>query len=196
VSREPNQVSGEPDLAASAESGQPLSAEAADSGGPQDLLPGLLSALLGVAVLVHVRGYPELPDGQPGPALFPGIVGALFVLFGLILVLRAVLARRRAVRTVGGAQTSETADTGDRSASTTARGRLDALAVLGSVVAYLLLAEPLGFMLTMGGLLFLLTWRLGARPVTALVAAVLTTGIIVLIFEKVLLVPLPPGLLG
>jgi putative tricarboxylic transport membrane protein len=196
MSREPEQVSGAPDAAGDEASSQPHPAESAESGGLPDLVGGLLSALLGAAVLLHVRGFPELPEGQPGPALFPGIIGALFVIFGLILVLRAALARRRAVRALGEGRTGETANTGDGSARITARGRLDALAVLGSVVAYLLLAEPLGFMLTMGALLFLLTWRLGARPVTALVAAVATTGVIVLIFEKVLLVPLPPGLLG
>ncbi len=197
MSREPERVSGEPDAAGVEAGSRRLPAVSAASGGRQDLVGGLLSALLGAVLLLHVRGFPELPEGQPGPALFPGIIGALFVLFGLILVLRAVLARRRAVRAPGEAQSGdETANTGESSPPTTWRGRLDALAVLGSVVAYLLLAEPLGFSLTMGSLLFLLAWRLGARPLTALGAAVVTTGVIVLIFEKVLLVPLPPGLLG
>jgi putative tricarboxylic transport membrane protein len=146
-----------------------------------DLGAGLLAAALGAAVVIHVRTFPELPDGAPGPALFPGIVGGLLVLFGLVLAVRAALARGRE------------AETG---VPTTPRGRLHAIAVLGFVVAYLLLAEVLGFPLTMAGLLFLLMWLLGARVWVAAVAAVVTTGVIVLLFQELLLVPLPTGPLG
>jgi putative tricarboxylic transport membrane protein len=156
----------------------------------QDAVSGTLATALGAAVLLHVRSFPELPEGQPGPALFPGIVGALFVLFGLTLVVRAVLARRHA------AATSEQPPAPRVGPATTTQGRVNALAVLGSVVAYLLLVEALGFVVTMGPLLFLLMWRLGARPLVALVAAAVTTGAIVLIFQELLLVPLPTGLLG
>jgi putative tricarboxylic transport membrane protein len=147
-----------------------------------DLVSGLLAAALGAAVMLHVRTFPELPDGQPGPALFPGIVGSLLVLFGLVLVVRAVLARDRPAT--------------DPDAGVTPQGRLRALAVLGLVVAYLLLAETLGFVLTMGVLLFLLMWLLGARPLVAVLAAAATTGFILVVFGEVLLVPLPSGLMG
>ncbi len=147
-----------------------------------DLVGGLLAAALGAAVVLHVRTFPELPDGQPGPALFPGIVGTLLVLFGLVLVVRAVLARGERAA--------------DPDAGVTAQGRLRALAVLGLVVGYLLLAETLGFVVTMGVLLFLLMWLLGARPLVAALAAAVTTGFVFLLFEELLLVPLPQGLLG
>ncbi|MGH8967986.1 MAG: tripartite tricarboxylate transporter TctB family protein, partial [Actinomycetes bacterium] len=101
-----------------------------------DLVAGLLAAVLGAAVVLHVRTFPELPDGQPGPALFPGIVGGLLVVFGLVLVVRAVRGR-------GG-------PAADPDAGITAQGRWRALAVLGLVVGYLLLAETLGFAATMG----------------------------------------------
>lgn len=153
----------------------------ADRGERQDLVAGLLAAGLGAAVLLHVRTFPQLPGEQPGPALFPGIVGALFVFFGLILAVRAALARRT-VR--------------DAVPTSTTSGRLNALAVIGFVVVYLLAVETLGFVLTMGALLFLLMWRLGARPLVAVAAALTTTAVMVLIFQRVLLVPLPAGLLG
>ncbi len=148
-----------------------------------DLVAGLLAAALGAAVLLHVRTFPELPDGQPGPALFPSIVGALLVVFGLALAVRAVRARGR----------DAAADPG---VVATRQGWLRALAVVGVVVAYLLLAETLGFLVTMGVLLFLLMWLLGARPLVAVLAAAATTGVILLLFQQVLLVPLPTGLLG
>jgi putative tricarboxylic transport membrane protein len=147
-----------------------------------DLVGGLLAAVLGAAVVLHVRTFPELPAGQPGPALFPGIVGSLLVLFGLVLVVRAVLARGEPAA--------------DPDEGITAQGRLRALAVLGLVVGYLLLAETLGFPVTMGVLLFLLMWLLGARPLVAALAAAATTGFIFLVFEELLLVPLPQGPLG
>jgi putative tricarboxylic transport membrane protein len=169
--------------------GAPPPAAAEPAAGPaptavpwrQDLVAALLAAALGAAVVLHVRTFPELPDGQPGPALFPGIVGALLLVFGLVLVVRAVLARGRPVAS---------------GVPVTRQGAVRALAVVGLVVAYLLLAEVLGFLLTTAVLLFLLMWLLGAKPLVAALAAAVTTGILVLLFQELLFVPLPTGLLG
>jgi putative tricarboxylic transport membrane protein len=158
------------------------------TGGRQDLVAGALAAVLGAAVLLHVRGFPQLPDGQPGPALFPGLCGALLVLFGLTLAGRGLLAHRHARSAAEG--------TAERSAPSTTTARLNVLAVLGSVVVYLLVVDVLGFGLTMGLLLVGLMWRLGARPIVALAAGVATTILIMLLFQRLLLVPLPTGLLG
>jgi len=147
-----------------------------------DLVGGLLAAALGAAVVLHVQTFPELPDGQPGPALFPGIVGSLLVLFGLVLLVRGVLARGTPAT--------------DPDAGITRQGRLRALAVLGLVIGYILLAEVLGFVVTMGVLLFLLMWLLGTRPLVAVLATAATTGFIFLVFEELLLVPLPEGPFG
>jgi putative tricarboxylic transport membrane protein len=159
----------------------PLPESAAEVGWRTDLVGGLLSAALGAVVLLHVRTFPELPDGQPGPALFPGLVGALLVVFGLVLAVRALRARGQAVAPA---------------AQVAPQGVVRALAVLGFVAAYLLMAETVGFILTMAVLLFLLTWLLGVRPLVAAASAVVTTGAIVLLFRELLLVPLPIGLLG
>jgi putative tricarboxylic transport membrane protein len=147
-----------------------------------DLVAGLLAAGLGAAVVLHVRTFPELPEGRPGPGLFPGIVGALLVVFGLVLVVRAVRGRG-----LPAANPDE---------GVTAQGQLRALAVLGLVAGYLLLAETLGFVVTMGVLLFLLMWLLGARPLVAVASAVVTTGFILMVFGELLLVPLPTGPFG
>ena len=154
---------------------------AAEVGRRTDLGAGLIAAVIGAAVLLHVRTFPELPDGQPGPALFPGIVGALLLVFGLVLAGRALQARGRA---------------GAPGVPVARGGPLRALAVVGFVVAYILLAEIVGFVLTMAVLLFLLTWLLGGKPLVAALSAVATTGVIVLLFRELLLVPLPVGLLG
>jgi len=166
----------------------------AEHGWRRDLVAGLLAAALGVGVLLYVRGFPTLPGEAPGPALFPGIVGALLVLFGLILAARSAYARSRAARQEPGEEYPvEEAPPTPRGS---VKGRLDALAVVGLIVGYLLLVDTLGFPLTMGGLLFLLMWRLGGKPWRALGAAAITTAAIVLMFQQVLLVPLPAGPLG
>ncbi|MEJ3654186.1 tripartite tricarboxylate transporter TctB family protein [Actinomycetes bacterium KLBMP 9759] len=146
------------------------------------MVAGLLAAASGAAVVLHVRTFPQLPDGQPGPALFPGIVGGLLVLFGLVLAVRSAVRR--------------TEDADGAPLGSIPRGRLNALAVLGFIVAYLLLADLLGFALTTAPLLFLLMWLLGTRPLVAAVSALATTVVVVLMFQQLLLVPLPTGPLG
>lgn len=210
-----------------------------DSARRNDLIAGVLVVAFGAAVLLYVRGFPELAGGRPGPALFPGILGALMVLFGLTLTVQAT--RRppanadRAADPGTGADTStpaegaqvegapvesepvesEPAEGGPR--ATTAqteeemtgqseqeragalprrRASANVAAVLGAVVAYLLLAGLLGFLLTMALVLALLMLWLRVRPVVALSAAVATSVLIYLLFDAFLLVPLPAGLLG
>ena len=150
-----------------------------------DLVAGAVAALFGAAVLLHVRTFPELPDGAPGPALFPGIIGGLFVLFGLVLVAQALAQRRASPATPAAAPAD-----GGRT------GWVDALAVLGAVALYLLVSPALGFLVTMALVLLGLMWRLGAGLRTAVPAAVGTTAVIWVLFEQVLQVPLPAGVLG
>jgi putative tricarboxylic transport membrane protein len=153
-----------------------------DGSGLGDLVTGVVAAGFGIAVVLHVSGFPRLPDGAPGPALFPGILGALFVLFGSVLVLRGI--RRRGTPPVEVPRS----DGGGR--------WFPAVAVVAAVVFYLLLSEVLGFSLTMALLLFGLSWLLGARPLVAGVSAVITTAVLYALFQQLLLVPLPTGPFG
>lgn len=199
-----------------------------DSARRNDLIAGVLVVTFGAAVLLYVRGFPELAGGRPGPALFPGILGALMVLFGLTLTVQAT--RRppanadRAADPATGADTStpaegaptegEPVEGGSRAATAQAeeemagqseeragglprrRASANVAAVLGAVVAYLLLAGLLGFLLTMALVLTLLMLWLRVRPVVALSAAVATSVLIYLLFDAFLLVPLPAGPFG
>ena len=157
-----------------------------------DLVAGVLTAGLGLSVLLYVRRFPELSGGQPGPALFPGIIGALMVLFGLVLAVRAVLALRAPARHAAAAAETDEAvpQPGRRSAV------LRAVAVLAAVGFYLLVADHLGFIPTMAALLWLLMVVLGASVLRGLGAAVLATVVVYYLFRVVLLVPLPLGPLG
>jgi putative tricarboxylic transport membrane protein len=171
--------------------GQPAPAEAEPAGqgarpGYGDLVSGGLAVVFGITVLLYIRGFPQLPGGQPGPALFPGIIAALFVVFGGILVVRW-FAQRRA-----GALAQE----GDQPERPTTRAWLTALAMCAAVVVYLLVVDLLGFPVTMSVLLFALMKLLGTRTLVAAVAAVATAVVLMLLFQMVLLVPLPTGFLG
>ena len=183
--------------------------ESQDASGTGDLISGVVAIAFGTAILLYIRGFPELPDGAPGPALFPGILGGLFVLFGSILVVRWFRHRDGSPESTAAKEKPETAIpnggmvaaaddhdplAGPSIAASTAW--LNALSVLGSVVFYLLFSEILGFGLTMSLLLFGLAWRLGARPVVAAISAVVTTGLLYLVFERILFVPLPLGIFG
>lgn len=155
-----------------------------------DLVSGGLSVVLGCAVLVAIRDFPELPDGQPGPALFPGIISGLLIVLGMTLVVRWFLRRRTTVPSGTPSDASATA------AKPTTGARVNAVAVVGAVVVYILVVESLGFILTTTGLLVVLMWRFGARPLVAVAASVATTFVLVALFNRLLLVPLPPGILG
>lgn len=155
-----------------------------------DLVSGAVSALFGTTVVVYVQRFPQLEDGSPGPALFPGIVGGLFVLFGLILVGRWV--RDRVTRSVTTQEPRDDATVTGPSWT----AWINAAAVVGSIVFYLLVVDVLGFNLTIAVCLFGLAWKLGARVWVALGSAVVTTAVIYLVFQRLLLVPLPAGFLG
>lgn len=153
-----------------------------------DLAAGLLTAALGAAVVIRVRSFPQLPGGAPGPALFPGLVGALLVLFGVVLLVRSV----RTTRQPPGDEAEDTTASG----APGKRGVVNAVTVLAAVLIYIVVADLLGFAITMAALVAALMLRLGARPLVGIGAAVATTVVMALIFERLLLVPLPTGPLG
>lgn len=75
-------------------------------------------------------------------------------------------------------------------------GWIRAAEVAAGVVLYLLLAESLGFILTAGGILFVLLLRLGNRPwLGGMISGVLVP-VIYLLFAVLLRVPLPRGDIG
>lgn len=153
-----------------------------------DLVAGSLAVVFGVGVVLYVRGFPSLPGGLPGPALFPGIIGALFAAFGAALVVQW-FRRRRGFAPPQGADEAPPPPVSRRQA-------LNASAVVAAVLAYILVVDVLGFAVTMALLLLGLMLLLGARVLVAVAASVVTTGLLVLLFQYVLLVPLPTGLFG
>ena len=152
-----------------------------------DALWGVLLALLGGALLVHVQSFPTIPGQHVGAGLFPGVIGAGLAGCGLVLLVRALMARSRlAIR-------------GAWIGLPKWAGSPRHVAGFGVVVAvnllYLLAVDRLGFVLT--GIVYLaaLMIVLRVRPVRAIALAVVLTLAIHFCFYKLLRVPLPWGLL-
>lgn len=148
-----------------------------------DAIFGAVLLLLGVVIVVHVQAFPKIPGQQVGPALFPGIVAAGLAVCGLLLVLSGL--RQRATQ-----PWFEIADW------MSSRQHLIAFAaIVCGVIAYILWADDLGFLLTAPVLLFVWFLVLRVRPVPAVVTALIVSLAIWYAFYKLLRVPLPWGVL-
>jgi putative tricarboxylic transport membrane protein len=148
-----------------------------------DAIFGLLLMALGTAVLVAVRGYPNIPGQPVGPALFPGLIAAGLCIAGVILVARGWRERAR-----------ERWVTWDDWVLSP-RHVVSLVVLLGSVVFYILAADQLGFLLTSTVILLALFLVLRVPPMRAVPIAIIATLLIHFAFYKLLRVPLPWGVL-
>ena len=148
-----------------------------------DAIFGAVFLLLGLAVLVHVQAFPKIPGQQVGPALFPGTVASLLAICGVLLIVSGVRKRKEEPWY----ETAEWMRSG--------RHFIAFAAIVGGVVAYVLLATHVGFLLVAPVLLWIWFSVLGVRPVRAIVVAVAASLVIWYAFYKLLRVPLPWGLL-
>ena len=146
-----------------------------------DAVFGLLLLALGAAVIAVVASYPTIPAQRVGPGLFPGLIALGLTIGGLILVVRGWQERARVpwLRLEPWVRSP--------------RHVAGALAVVGSVVFYIVAVNWLGFFLT--SLLILITcFRLFRVPLgKSIVIAAIATFIIHFAFYKLLRVPLPWG---
>jgi putative tricarboxylic transport membrane protein len=148
-----------------------------------DRILGALFALLGVVVLWHVQGFPVIPGQKFGAALFPGVISAGLVICGILLVGRGLR------RTTGGPLLSF--DAWARDPVTVVRF----LSVPVGLLFYVLTSDVLGFHIAAA--LAMLAWLLvfGMKPLPALALAIVFPVVMHLAFYKILLVPLPWGVL-
>lgn len=149
-----------------------------------DAVVGAIIAVLGIAILVHVQGYPTIPGQKFGPALFPGIAAAGFVICGGLLVARGIRERRAGGRWLAlGAWARSPQHVGNF------------LAIIAALAFYILAAETLGFLITATLLLVSLFLKFGVRLALAVPVALLSAALAHLLFYKLMRVPLPWGVL-
>jgi len=150
-----------------------------------DALIGAGFVLAGVVVFLSTLRFPRLDGGAPGPGLFPQVVAVLMIVAGGILAWSAQAGR------AADPVTPPTAIVPRLGAA----GVVNTLMVFAAIIAFMVLAPSLGFLITSAGILFTLMWHLGTRPVRAALAAAGLTLFVYVLFGKALRVPLPLGVL-
>jgi putative tricarboxylic transport membrane protein len=146
-----------------------------------DLRLGLALALLAAAVLWSARSFPAVPGQKLGAGFLPMLVGAGLLVCGLGLVLRSW--RGTAYAETVAAEVSSWRDIGS------------ALAIVAVVIAYIGLADKLGFLLVAPLCLMAVFRVLRVGWLPALGWALGGTLLVHLAFYKLLRVPLPWGVL-
>ena len=149
-----------------------------------DFTLALVLLALALTMAVGALSFPPMPGQAFGPKLFPNIVAAGFALCAAVLIFRAVKTKTLTLSMVRPEWWNEPGR----------RGNL--LILLGSIVAYTLLVERAGFVLTTFALLVVLMKRLGASWRATMFASFLGTALTYIMFAYWLRVPLPPGLLN
>lgn len=146
-----------------------------------DAIFGALLMLLGIVILVHVQAFPKIPGQEVGPALFPGLVAAGLAICGAMLVVSGV--RNRG------------SDPWFRAADwvRSPQHAIAFIAIVAGVIAYILWADDVGFLLLAPLLLFVWFLTLRVRPVAAAITAIVVSLVIWYAFYKLLRVPLPWG---
>lgn len=147
-----------------------------------DAVSGLVLIVLAIVMIAYARTFPAFPGQRYGPDLFPVLIGLGLIGTGAALVWRGVRARH----TVPWAALAPWT----RRALPLSRFLL----VLGVLLFYILASDWLGFFVTSAVVLSVLLVWLGVRIPAALAVALVATVAIQLFFSRVMLVPLPRGL--
>ena len=145
-----------------------------------DAILGLVILLGGLAIILEAGTFPETHGQAYGPDLFPTIIGAGFMLSGVVLMLGGWRARHASGWITTG--------------SIPPARMLDAALVLAAILIFILLTDTLGFLIAGGVPAWVLMARFtGGRWLSSLLIAVVTVLAIDWAFRALLLVPLPAG---
>lgn len=143
--------------------------------------------IFALAEIAYTRTFPTLFGQSYGPDLFPRLIGFGLIASGLLLIFRGVRQKRRSGTNTGWYAPGLWV--------TQSRLKLNVLLLLLALVGYILFSDWLGFIITSMIILSVLLYRLGSSILVSLLIATLTTAVLQLVFAKLLLVPLPAGLL-
>lgn len=147
-----------------------------------DLLLGLLMALLGAITIWASRDFPSLPRQQYGAGTFPALIGGLLIILGGLMTLRGWQHRDALFAWHG--------DIAPK------RVLLCIAAVIAAVIGYIELTPVLGFPIVSLVLMTLMIgWLTAGRWGLASVVAAVATTLVWLAFAELLHVPLALGVL-
>jgi putative tricarboxylic transport membrane protein len=148
-----------------------------------DAVLGLVLIAFAIAEMAYTSTFPALYGQAYGPDLFPILIGTGFLITGAVLVIQGIASRAGAPLVEMGAWAS------DR------RSVANFALVLLALVFYIAASDWLGFIPTAFVIMVVLLKSFGSGLVTTLVVALVTTFGIQALFARMLLVPLPWGLL-
>ena len=146
-----------------------------------DIFGGIIGILIGLFALWEGAKMPTDVVMKIGPSFFPNILAAGLILFSIVLLINALRGRSK-----GSVEPLRLSD----------RGVQRGLITLGATLVFCAVLESVGFIPTAIVFLAFMAWVMGKRSALALVVAPpLITFAVWLVFEKVLYLSLPPGLL-
>jgi putative tricarboxylic transport membrane protein len=146
-----------------------------------DAIAGALLAVLGIAVLLATRVYPQIHGQQIGPAVFPSVVALVMIGCAVILMFNGWRSRAQ----------QPWVSVPDWLGS---RRHVTAFAtVIAATILYIALGDIVGFFIIGTATLLVLFLVLRVKPVLATVTAIVATAVIWYAFYKLLRVPLPWG---
>ena len=146
-----------------------------------DIYGGLIGILIGLYALWEGSRMPTDVVMKIGPSFFPNILAGLLIIFSMTLIINALKGRSK-----GALEPLKLANKGVQ------RG----LITLFATIIFCVVLEPLGFILTSIIFLMFMMWMLGKRkPLLILSIPPLITFSIWLVFEKVLHLSMPMGVL-
>lgn len=146
-----------------------------------DAITGAFFLALALGIIVVSTGFHTPPGQRFGPGLFPVCTALLMAAAGCALI-------RKGLRNLYAHPWVKLADWWRKP-----RLVLNGAAILGALLAYLLLVETVGFLILVPLVLWGLIGLLWGRPMMALPIAVLAALVIHLFFVELLKVPLPWG---
>lgn len=151
-----------------------------------DAIWGALLLLLAAALLVHIQGFPTIPNQQYGPALMPGVIGVGLAVCGGLLVLKGLGVRRAGEHTHWVKLEPWVR---------MPRRVLALVVAIGVNVFYVLAVNALGFVISGTIYLAALFAVFGVKSTRIVPYALVVTLVIHYMFYKLLRVPLPWGVL-
>ena len=148
-----------------------------------DAVFGVLLIVFAIAEIAYTRTFPALHGQAYGPDLFPIMIGVGFLITGTILTIQGLVQR-------AGQPLLEVGPWADDR-----RNVVSFALVLLALLFYIAASDWLGFIPTAFIIMLVLLKSFGSGLLTAVVISALTTFGIQALFARVLLVPLPWGLL-
>jgi len=148
-----------------------------------DAITGAVLLVLAIAIVGYASTFPRVIGDEYGPGFFPMVLGTALGLSAVALIVSGLRHWHGRPRVELAAYWHEP------------RRVAYALSVPIGGLAYILLVNRLGFLVTAAGLLFLLLLLYTRRPAAAAIVAVVMALGIHAVFAGILSVPLPWGVL-